>query len=341
MIRAATVPLEEIERIQIYVNRKKYTERQMGTILKETGGDLMFNGTIFSWSAYKPLTHCKADGTVLCKPDYSVYGLAWDGPGSYREAVLPSGADSYIACVPLIIGGQKAAKPNYQPDMGGARPRTVMGVKEGRFAYYVTSENRTPEWCRDYLHSVGWSHATMLDGGGSTCFLDASGHSFACDKSRRVQNYIIVHLRHGEYDEVRGERPMVEINAYSKAKDGGKKLSTNFKVSEFACKDGSDAVLVAPRLVMVLQSIRSHFGKAVTVSSAYRTPQYNKKVGGVEGSQHTYGTAADISIKGIAPQTLAAFADTLMPDWGGIGIYDNDRQGHFVHIDVRDDRSRW
>ena len=52
---------------------------------------------------------------------------------------------------------------------------------------------------------------------------------------------------------------MVEINAYSKAKDGGKKLSANFTVKEFACKDGSDAVLTAPRLVMVLQSIRSHF----------------------------------------------------------------------------------
>ena len=57
---------------------------------------------------------------------------------------------------------------------------------------------------------------------------------------------------------------MVEINAYSKAKDGGKKLSGNFKVSEFACRDGSDAVLVAPRLVMVLQTIRDHFGAAVT-----------------------------------------------------------------------------
>ena len=44
---------------------------------------------------------------------------------------------------------------------------------------------------------------------------------------------------------------MVEINAYSKAKDGDKKLSGNFEVSEFACRDGSDAVLVAPRLVMV------------------------------------------------------------------------------------------
>ena len=75
---------------------------------------------------------------------------------------------------------------------------------------------------------------------------------------------------------------MVEINAYSKKTDGAKKLSTNFKVSEFACKDGSDAVLVAPRLVMVLQSSRSHFGKPVNIHGVYRTPAYNAKVDGAE-----------------------------------------------------------
>ena len=74
---------------------------------------------------------------------------------------------------------------------------------------------------------------------------------------------------------------MVGINGYSKAKDGNKRLSAHFKVKEFACRDGSDAVLVAPRLVMVLESIRTHFGSAVVINSAYRTPQYNAKVGGV------------------------------------------------------------
>ena len=77
---------------------------------------------------------------------------------------------------------------------------------------------------------------------------------------------------------------MVEINAYSKAKDGGKKLSANFTVKEFACKDGSDAVLTAPRLVMVLQSIRSHFAAPVVIHSAYRTPQYNAEEGGAAHS---------------------------------------------------------
>ena len=131
---------------------------------------------------------------------------------------------------------------------------------------------------------------------------------------------------------------MVEINAYSKAKDGGKKLSANFTVKEFACKDGSDAVLTAPRLVMVLQSIRSHFAAPVVIHSAYRTPQYNAKVGGAAHSQHCYGTAADISVRGQTPAAVAAYARELMPDWGGVGVYAG--QG-FTHIDVRETRADW
>ena len=131
---------------------------------------------------------------------------------------------------------------------------------------------------------------------------------------------------------------MVEIHAYSKAKDGDKKLSTNFKVKEFACKDGSDTVLVAPRLVMVLQSIRSRFGAAVTINSGYRTPQYNAKEGGVTDSQHCYGTAADIVVRGKTPAQVAAYARQLMPDWGGVGVY---AKKGFTHIDVREAKADW
>lgn len=131
---------------------------------------------------------------------------------------------------------------------------------------------------------------------------------------------------------------MAEIHAYSKAASGGKQLSAHFKVREFACGDGSDAVLVAPRLVMVLEIIRAHFGAPVVIQSAYRTPQYNAKVGGAAHSQHCYGTAADITVRGQAPATVAAFARQIMPDWGGVGIYS--KQG-FTHIDVREKRSDW
>lgn len=126
------------------------------------------------------------------------------------------------------------------------------------------------------------------------------------------------------------------IKAYSKAKDGGKKLSANFKVREFACTDGSDPIFIDSDLVDILQKIRAHFGKPVTINSAYRTPGKNKACGGTTYSQHLYGKAADIKISGVAPETVATYAEKLMPKSGGIGIYNA-----FVHVDVRSTRARW
>ena len=126
------------------------------------------------------------------------------------------------------------------------------------------------------------------------------------------------------------------IKAYSRAKDGNKKLSTNFRVREFACTDGSDPIFIDSDLVNVLQKIRAHFGKAVTITSAYRTPTKNKAVGGTTYSQHLYGRAADIKVAGVTPKKVAAYAEKLMPDKGGIGIY-----GTFTHIDTRATKSRW
>lgn len=336
MTRAGTIPLSEIERIEIYENTKKYREYSLATVLKETGGDFIFNGTIFAWSTYKPLCHCKSSGKILCKPDYNVWGMNLGT--QIAEAIIPNSASTYIACVPLIVKGQKIAEPNYQPDMGGSRPRTVIGMKEGRFAYYVTSEGRTPEWLRDYLHSVGWSHATMLDGGGSTCFWDAENKGFMCDPARVVQHFIVVHLKKESAKEPSTPATQPEIRAYSKGLQGKQKLAQNFTVAEFACRDGSDPVFVAPKLVEILQKIRTHFNRPVRINSAYRTPGYNAKVGGAAYSQHCYGVAADISISGVAPSTVAAYVETLMPTWGGIGIYT--KQG-FTHVDVRAKKSRW
>lgn len=126
------------------------------------------------------------------------------------------------------------------------------------------------------------------------------------------------------------------IKAYSKAKDGNKKLSANFKVKEFACTDGSDPIFIDSDLVNVLQKIRTHFGKSVTITSAYRTPTKNKAVGGTTYSQHLYGKAADIKVNGIAPKKVSAYAETLLKNKGGIGTY-----ATFTHIDVRETKARW
>lgn len=126
------------------------------------------------------------------------------------------------------------------------------------------------------------------------------------------------------------------VRAYSCAKDGGKRLSANFRVREFACQDGSDTVFVSDALVEVLQQIRSHFGRPVTLSSAYRTESHNKRVGGSAYSQHKYGTAADVVVQGVSPAEVARYAEQLLPGTGGIGIY-----AGFTHVDVRPDKSRW
>lgn len=56
---------------------------------------------------------------------------------------------------------------------------------------------------------------------------------------------------------------------------------------------------------MVLQPVRDHFGKSVTVNSGYRSPEVNAAVGGSKTSDHCKGQAADIEIAGIPNAELA------------------------------------
>lgn len=132
------------------------------------------------------------------------------------------------------------------------------------------------------------------------------------------------------------EEPQVEtdVKTYSLAKDGDTKLSKNFSVKEFRCRDGSDKVLISSKTVDYLQKIRDHFGKPVTLNSGYRTPTYNKSIGGSPKSQHMYGRAADITVKDVSLEDVYLYAEQL--GVGGLGYYDT-----FVHIDSRDDHARW
>jgi len=121
-------------------------------------------------------------------------------------------------------------------------------------------------------------------------------------------------------------------------------LSKNFKKSEFKCRDGTDVPdeLMPNLLELVenLQIIRDHIGKPIHVISGYRTPKYNRRIGGARKSQHMKAKAADIIIRGMSPVEVRAIIINLIKEKkikkGGVGLYKS-----FVHYDVRGWNARW
>lgn len=107
----------------------------------------------------------------------------------------------------------------------------------------------------------------------------------------------------------------------------------NFRLSEFASKDGCKIVFIQAGLLRKLQKIRDAFGLPLIINSGYRTESHNKAVGGVTGSYHVKGMAADIRISSYTSDfdimQLAATAEKI--GFTGIGIYKG-----FVHVDTRD-----
>jgi len=122
------------------------------------------------------------------------------------------------------------------------------------------------------------------------------------------------------------------------------KLTENFNREEFDCADGSEmpteVQLNIAELAVQLEIIRSHFNAPVTINSAYRSPEHNRKIGSNDSSQHILGRAADIVVKGVAPDDVYDAIEFLISEGlvkeGGLGRYNT-----FTHYDIRGTRARW
>jgi len=84
-----------------------------------------------------------------------------------------------------------------------------------------------------------------------------------------------------------------------------------------------------------LQILRDWFRKPIIITSGWRTPEHNKKVGGAKNSQHLYGKAADIKMVGVPTKDLLIVAKK-MKLFKGIGY-----SPHFLHVDTRDKKAYW
>ncbi len=119
------------------------------------------------------------------------------------------------------------------------------------------------------------------------------------------------------------------------------KLSNNFNSNEFDCHGNGccSQTLINETLVEYLQKIREHFGKPITITSGYRCPTHNRRIGGATGSRHSKGDAADIVVSGVSSREVAKYAESV--GIKGIGLYETASDGHFTHIDTRTTKSFW
>ena len=121
-------------------------------------------------------------------------------------------------------------------------------------------------------------------------------------------------------------------------------ITKNFYLDEFECRDKSDIPLDVFNNILELseqmQKIRDLVGESITVNSGYRSPDYNKKIGGASKSQHLLGKACDFTVKGLTPYQVADQLEDLMQGGsiinGGLGEYDT-----FTHYDIRTKPARW
>ena len=106
------------------------------------------------------------------------------------------------------------------------------------------------------------------------------------------------------------------------------RVSENFFLREFECKDGSRQVVLHSELLQRLQDLRTAVNKPVIINSGYRNPAHNKSVGGSPTSYHLKGMAADIHVPGLSPRALGQAA--TQAGFKMVIVYDT-----FVHVDVR------
>lgn len=106
-------------------------------------------------------------------------------------------------------------------------------------------------------------------------------------------------------------------------------FSRHFKRREFACSCGCGFDTIDSQTLEILEAVRTSFDAPVIVTSGARCPEYNRKVGGASSSQHLYGRAADIQVKGYSPATIADFIAETFPH-ASIGRYRT-----FTHVDTR------
>ena len=107
----------------------------------------------------------------------------------------------------------------------------------------------------------------------------------------------------------------------------------HFKAHEFACPHCGD-LKIDSHLILLLEDLREHLSKPLIVTSGYRCPEHNRKVGGVPNSAHTGGLAVDIRC--LSSRTRYRILEFLLKR----GIQRIGVGRDFIHIDIDDEKPK-
>lgn len=107
-----------------------------------------------------------------------------------------------------------------------------------------------------------------------------------------------------------------------------------FVPSEFECKCGCGENRIVPELIELLYSARLVADIPFQITSGYRCQTHNERVGGVSGSAHTQGMAADIYTPTMGARRKI-LEGLLLAGFTRVGIAST-----FIHCDVDQTRPR-
>ena len=117
------------------------------------------------------------------------------------------------------------------------------------------------------------------------------------------------------------------------------KLTEFFDYCEFGITDETDTSIkenIKKLVVNVMEKIQAEYGMSIFITSGYRTPEHNKKVGGVANSQHIYGEACDFTGRDFKRllRIIEEMDDKGSLNYDQLIIY---RKRQFIHISYRNE----
>lgn len=115
-----------------------------------------------------------------------------------------------------------------------------------------------------------------------------------------------------------------------------KKLSKYFSSKEFENSTDKE-FYIDPVLLTKLDLVREEFAEPITVTSGYRSPVHNAKIGGSPSSQHCLGKAADIRPSASSEESLDKLYLICEKYFEAVG---DGRKKGFIHVDTRTGKKR-